>query len=93
MNQKSATSRIGVILPTYCEADKQTRLLRALVDFYKTVEPIIRQGVPIEKIRELGIVSELMRLKERKGLEPIEAASLEMKEQVAGVAEEYEVTV
>jgi V/A-type H+-transporting ATPase subunit A len=78
---------------TYCEADKQTRLLRALVDFYKTVDPIIRQGVPIEKIRELGIVSELMRLKERKGLEPIEAVSLEMKEQVAGVAEEYEVTV
>jgi len=78
---------------TYCEAEKQTRLLKALIDFYDAVEPLIRQGVPIEKVRELGVVTELMRLKERKGVKPIEAASLEMKGQVAKLAEEYEVTV
>ena len=78
---------------TYCEAEKQTRLLKALIDFYDAVEPLIRQGVPIEKVRELGVVTELMRLKERKGVEPIEAASLEMKGQVAKLAEEYEVTL
>jgi len=78
---------------TYCEAEKQTRLLKALIDFYNAVEPLIRQGVPIEKVRELGVVTELMRLKERKGVEPIEAASLEMKGQVAKLAEEYEVAV
>ena len=78
---------------TYCEAEKQTRLLKALIDFYDAVEPLIRQGVPIEKVRELGVVTDLMRLKERKGVEPIETASLEMKEQVAKLGEEYEVTV
>ncbi len=78
---------------TYCEAEKQTSLLKALIEFYDAVEPLIRQGVPIEKVRELGVVTELMRLKERKGVKPIEAASLEMKGQVAKLAEEYEVTV
>jgi V/A-type H+-transporting ATPase subunit A len=76
---------------TYCEAEKQVALLKVFIDFYNAVEPIIRQGVPIEKIREMGVVTELLRLKERPGLEPIEDAHGLMKEQADEVAEEYEV--
>jgi V/A-type H+-transporting ATPase subunit A len=78
---------------TYCEAEKQTSLLKVLIEFYNTAEPIIRQGVTIEKVRELDIVSEMMRLKERKGLEPIDAARVDMKEQFGKLAEEYEVAM
>lgn len=78
---------------TYCEAEKQTSLLKVLIDFYNMVEPLIRQGIPIEKVRDLGIVTELMRLKERKGVKPIEEARIDMREQVAKLAEEYEVTL
>ena len=78
---------------TYCEAEKQTSLLKVLIEFYNTAEPIIRQGVTIEKVRELDIVSEMMRLKERKGLEPIDAARVDMKEQFGKLAEEYEVAI
>ena len=78
---------------TYCEAEKQTSLLKILIDFYNMAEPLIRQGVTIEKVREMAIVSELMRLKERKGLEPIEEARIDMRGQITKLAEEYEVSI
>jgi hypothetical protein len=55
------------------------------------VEPLTKQGVPIEMIRDMDVVTELMRLKEREGVEPIEAATVEIKTQRDALAEEYEV--
>jgi V/A-type H+-transporting ATPase subunit A len=81
---------------TYCEAEKQAALLKVLIDFYNEVEPLIRQGVPIERIREMGVVNDLLRLKENPGTEPIDEAQGLLKvqaDEVADeVAEEYEVT-
>ncbi len=77
---------------TYCEAEKQAGLLKVLIDFYNEVEPLIRQGVPIERIREMGAVTELLRLKENPGTEPIDEARGLLKVQADEVAEEYEVT-
>ncbi|MCW3990070.1 MAG: V-type ATP synthase subunit A [Candidatus Bathyarchaeota archaeon] len=77
---------------TYCEAEKQVALLKVFIDFYDEVEPLIRQGVPIERIREMGVVTELLRLKEKPGTEPIDEARDLLKVQADEVAEEYEVT-
>ncbi len=77
---------------TYCEAEKQAALLKVIIDFYNEVEPLIRQGVPIERIREMGVVTELLRLKEKPGTEPIDEARGLLKVQADEVAEEYEVT-
>lgn len=77
---------------TYCEAEKQAALLKVLIDFYNEVEPLIRQGVPIERIREMGVVNDLLRLKENPGTDPIDEARGLLKVQVDEVAEEYEVT-
>jgi len=77
---------------TYCEAEKQAALLKVIIDFYNEVEPLIRQGVPIEKIREMGVVTELLRLKENPGTEPIDEVRGLLKVQADEVAEEYEVT-
>lgn len=77
---------------TYCEAEKQAALLKVIIDFYNEVEPLIRQGVPIEKIREMGAVNELLRLKENPGTEPIDEVRGLLKVQADEVAEEYEVT-
>ncbi|KYH37574.1 MAG: putative ATP synthase [Candidatus Bathyarchaeota archaeon B23] len=74
---------------TYCEAEKQVALLRALMEFYDRTEPLVRKGIPIEKIRGLRVVPELMRLKERRGLEPIERAKAEMEREVRELEEEY----
>ena len=76
---------------TYCEAEKQIALLKAIIEFYTMVEPLTKQGVPIEMIRDMDVVTELMRLKEREGVEPIEAATVEIKTQRDALAEEYEV--
>jgi V/A-type H+-transporting ATPase subunit A len=76
---------------TYCEAEKQSDLLKVIIDFYSLVEPLIRQGVPIEKVREMSIITELMRLKERQGTKPIADTRIEMRNQVDELAEEYEV--
>lgn len=77
---------------TYCEAEKQAALLKVLIDFYNEVEPLIRQGVPIERIREMGVVNDLLRLKENPGTDPIDEARGLLKVQADEVAEEYEVT-
>lgn len=75
----------------FCEPEKQAWLLKIIVDFYNLAEPLIRHGIPIEKVRELDIVPELMRLKEREGIKPIEEARIEMKRQIEKLAKEYEV--
>jgi len=78
---------------TYCEAEKQAALMKVIIDFYNHVNPLIRKGVPIEKVRDMGVVTELLRLKERRGLEPVEEARRLMREQRDELAEEYEVVV
>jgi len=76
---------------TYCEAEKQAKLLKIMIEFYDLVDPLIRKGIPIEKVRDLGIVKTLMRLKEERGVEPISKARIEMRKQIDGLAIEYEV--
>jgi V/A-type H+-transporting ATPase subunit A len=76
---------------TYCEAEKQTALLKVLIEFYNKVDPLVKAGVPIEMVRNMDIVTELMRLKERAGVEPIEEASKAILAQRDVIAEEYEV--
>jgi V/A-type H+-transporting ATPase subunit A len=78
---------------TYCEAEKQTALLKVIIDFYNQVEPLIRQGIPIEKIREMRIVTELLRLKEKQGTDPIKESYAEMERQTNELADEYEVSL
>jgi V/A-type H+-transporting ATPase subunit A len=77
---------------TYCDAEKQTKLLRIIVEFNQMVEGLVKQSVPIEKVRELPIITEMMRLKERKGTEPIDQAKQEMVKQVGELAKTYGVS-
>ncbi len=77
----------------YCEAEKQSALLKVIIDFYNQVEPLIRLGVPIEKIREMGVLTELLRLKERQGTGPIKESYIEIETQTKELAQEYEVTL
>jgi V/A-type H+-transporting ATPase subunit A len=77
---------------TYCDAEKQTKLLRIIVEFNNMVEGLVKQSVPIEKVRELPIVTEIMRLKERQGSQPIDDAKQEMVKQVGELAKTYGVS-
>jgi V/A-type H+-transporting ATPase subunit A len=76
---------------TYCPADKQIALLKLFTDFYSQVAPIVRQGIPIEQIRNLDVIKEFMRLKERAGNEPINETRIAMRGEISDLATEYEV--
>ncbi len=75
----------------YCSPDKQAALLEIYVDFYDVVAPLVRKGIPIEQIRDLDVLREMMRLKERQGLEPIKEARVQMKNDADELAIQYEV--
>jgi len=75
----------------YCSPEKQAALLEIYVDFYDVVSPLVRKGIPIEQIRDLDVLREMMRLKERQGLEPIKEARVQMKNEANDLAIQYEV--
>ena len=75
----------------YCSPEKQAALLEIYVDFYDVVAPLVRKGIPIEQIRDLDVQREMMRLKERQGLEPIKEARVQMKNEANELAIQYEV--
>jgi hypothetical protein len=55
------------------------------------VAPLVRKGIPIEQIRDLDVLRDMMRLKERQGLEPIKEARVQMKNDADDLAIQYEV--
>jgi V/A-type H+-transporting ATPase subunit A len=75
---------------TYCDAEKQAKLLRAIMDFYDATVPLVSRGIPIEQIREMKVISEIMRLKERKGTAEIDKVKGEMLAQIGDLAKKYE---
>jgi V/A-type H+-transporting ATPase subunit A len=74
----------------YCAPEKQVKLLKIFIDFYNTVRPLIEQGIPIDQVRELDVIGEIMRLKEREGTEPIDRASAQMMNEIDALAKHYE---
>ena len=75
----------------YCSPEKQVKLLKLFTQFYNTVRPLIEQGVPIDQVRELDVIREIMRLKEREGTDPIDEVRVTMLDQISDLAQEYEV--
>ncbi len=55
--QQNATEEID----TYCEPHKQAMLLQAFRQFYLRAERLVDQGTPVARIRELGVVQDLLR--------------------------------
>ena len=74
---------------TYCEPEKQAKMLRFMVEFYDMVEPLVRGGVPVDKIREIPSLVEVMRLKERKGVEWIDKVKEMVRRDIGKLAEQY----
>jgi V/A-type H+-transporting ATPase subunit A len=49
----------------YCMPKKQIKMLILIMHFYKRASIVINQGVPIYKIRELAVVNEINRMKNK----------------------------
>jgi len=73
----------------YCPPEKQVRMLRAIMEFYRRASELIKLGVPVERIRGLKNLVELLRLKEKKGLEEIDEAEKRLIEEMEELKAEY----
>lgn len=77
---------------TFCEPEKQAKMLRTFIEFYDIIEPLVKSGVPVDKIRELPSIVEIMRMKERKGLEWVDKVNERAHSEVNELAKQYELT-
>ena len=73
----------------YCPPEKQVRMLRAIMEFYRRASELIKLGVPVERIRGLKNLVELLRFKEKKGLEEIDEAERRLIEEMEELKAEY----
>jgi len=73
----------------YCPPEKQVRMLRAIMEFYRRASELIKLGVPVERIRGLKNLVELLRLKEKKSLEEIDEAEKRLIEEMEELKAEY----
>jgi V/A-type H+-transporting ATPase subunit A len=78
-------------IDTFCPPEKQVQLLKLFTDFYNSTRPIIEEGIPIDRVRELDVIRDIMRLKEREGTEPINEARRSMNNEIRELMQEYEV--
>ena len=46
---------------TYCSPEKQFKLMKLLVDFYKNGQQALKEGTALSDIRELGVVTRLLK--------------------------------
>ena len=74
----------------FCSPEKQVKLMKIFTDFYNTVRPLIEQGIPIDQVRELNVIREIMRLKERDGTDPIDAARAQMLNEIDALTKQYQ---
>ena len=77
---------------TFCAPEKQVKLLSLFTEFYNMTRPLTESGIPIDKVRELGVVREIMRLKEREGTQPIDQARGLMADEIRALKAQYEVS-
>lgn len=76
---------------TYCPPEKQVEILKVITGFYELAKPLIMAGVPVDKLRELRSVIELLRLKEKRNLEEIREDYDRLRMELESLKTEYEV--
>ncbi len=79
---------------SYSEPGKSALLLKAIIDFHKTAEKLIREHVPIERIMELPAIAKLKRVKldERK-IDAIISVINEFNAEFNKLASEYRISI
>jgi V/A-type H+-transporting ATPase subunit A len=78
----------------FCDMEKQLALLQMLIDFHERASILVRNGVPVEKIKEMNQIKMMERAKEDKGgLEGIMKLTEDVQNSISKIGQEYSVTV
>jgi len=76
---------------TYCSPEKQFKLLKLVVDFYKLGQQSLKEGSPLSSIRELPVVTSLLKARmdikddEMPKLDKLESDMQEQFKNISGV--------
>jgi V/A-type H+-transporting ATPase subunit A len=78
----------------FCPMEKQVAMLQMLVDFYERSRTLIRNEVPVEKIKELPQIKSMERVKEDKsGTEAVAKLTAEVQDALMEIAQEYDLKI
>jgi V/A-type H+-transporting ATPase subunit A len=86
--QQSALSKIDA----YCGPEKQYRMLKTIFDFGDGAEGLLKAGVPLFKIEELPVFSQIKRMKEEIGndeLHKFDELKLRIEKEFTSLREQY----
>jgi len=79
---------------SYSEPDKSIMILKAIIDFHRMSERLIKENVPLDRISELPIVSKIKRVKlDEKRFDAVASLLDEIKAELSKVASEYRVSI
>jgi V/A-type H+-transporting ATPase subunit A len=78
----------------FCDMEKQLAILQMLISFHERASILVRNGVPVEKIKELPQVKMMERAKEDKsGVEGIVKLTGEIQNSINNIGQEYNLTM
>jgi len=78
----------------FCDMEKQVAMLQMLMDFYDRARALVRNGVPVEKIKEIPQIKRMERAKEDKdGIEGVASLTAEVQDALVKIAQEYDLNI
>ncbi len=83
--QQDATDPVD----TYCEPEKQVKLLRAFVTFHRRASRIIDAGAPIAQVREMDVLRDLRRAKLLTEEEELQSVLHRLDDQLGQLEQQY----
>ncbi len=83
--QQDATDPVD----TYCEPEKQAKLLKIFIAFLRRTRDIVQTGAPIARVRELDVVPELRRAKLLEELDELDELHQRMDQQLSELEKQY----
>ncbi len=79
---------------SYSEPDKSIMILKAIIDFHRMAEKLIRENVPLDRIAESPVISKIKRVKlDEKRFDAVVELIKEIKSELSKIASEYRVSV
>jgi V/A-type H+-transporting ATPase subunit A len=79
-------------IDTYASIEKQIRMLQLILDFHERAGQLLDKGCPIVVIRDLGVVNEILRAKQRIGndnVDELDQIGKHLQEQMGKLKETY----
>jgi len=77
---------------SYCDTRKQIAILQMLIEFHERAKLLVREGVPVEKIRSIPQITLMQRAKFEKNSGEIDRISNQTNDELTKLAREHQVS-